>query len=39
MRNNPNQDLVNITAYANLGQIPSICLQDIEQNSDINQGP
>ena len=41
MLNNPNLDLVNINAYANFGQIPSICSQDIERerNSDINQGP
>ena len=38
---NPNQDLVNINAYAKFGQILSICSQDIErkQNSDLNQGP
>ena len=38
--NNPNPDLVKINAYAKFDQIPSICLQDIEQkqNSD-NQGP
>ena len=41
MRNNPNLDLVNINAYAKLGQIPSIRAQDIvwKQNSDINQEP
>ena len=41
MHNNPNLDFVNINAYAQFGQIPSICSQDIErnQNSDINQGP
>ena len=41
MRNNPNLNLVNMNAYAKLGQIPSIHSQDIEQkqNSDINQGP
>ena len=40
-RNNPNLDLVNTNAYANFGQLPFICVQDIErkQNSDINQGP
>ena len=50
MCNNTNLDLVNINAYAKLGQIPSICSQDTEwkqisditerkQNSDINQVP
>ena len=39
--NNPNLELVNINAYANFGQNPSICSQDTEwkQNSDFNQGP
>ena len=39
--NNPNQDLVHVSAYAKFGKIPPICSQDIEwkQNSDINQGP
>ena len=38
---NPNLDVVNINAYAKIGQIPSICSKDIEQkwNSDIDQGP
>ena len=38
--NNPNLDVVNINAHAKLGQMPSICSQDIERkrNSDINQG-
>ena len=40
-RNNRNLDLVNTNAYAKFGQLPYICVQDIErkQNSDINQGP
>ena len=40
MCNNPNLDLVNINAYAEFGQIPSIRSQDIEQkrNSDKNHG-
>ena len=39
--NNPNLDLVNINAYAKVGQLPSIRSQDIEwkRNSDIIQGP
>ena len=38
--NNPNQDLVNITAYTKFGQNLSINSKDIERrkNSDINQG-
>ena len=38
--NNPNQDLVNISAYKKFG-ILSICFPVIErkQNSDKNQGP
>ena len=38
---NPNEDLVNVNAYANFGLIPSVRSQDIEQkrNSDDNQGP
>ena len=38
MCNNPNLDLVNINAYAQFCQNPSIPSQDIErkQNSDIN---
>ena len=41
MRNNPIQQLPNINAYANFGQIPSTGSQDTERkwNSDINQGP
>ena len=41
MCNNSNLDLVNINAYAKLGQIPSICSQDIEQKQtfDNNQRP
>ena len=37
--NNPNLDIVNINAYAKLGQIPSIHSQVIERkrNSDINE--
>ena len=40
MGNNPNLALVNINAYAKLGQNPSIRSQNIEQkqNSDLNQG-
>ena len=40
MRNNPNLDLVNIIAYAKLGQIPSIRSQAIEwkQNTDNTKG-
>ena len=40
-RNNPNLDLVNINAYAKFGQLPYICVQDIERNQtfDITQGP
>ena len=30
--NNPNGDLININAYTNLGENPSICSQDTEQN-------
>ena len=39
--NNPNLDVVDINAYAKIGQIPSIRSQDIErkQNYDINQRP
>ena len=39
--NNPKLDLVNVDAHKKIGQILSICSQDIEQkqNSDINQGP
>ena len=33
MLNNPNLDLVNINAYANFGQIPSIRSQDIGQKT------
>ena len=33
---NPSLDVVNINAFAQFGQIPSICSQDID--SDINQG-
>ena len=38
MRNNSNLDLVSSNAYAELGQIPSICSQDTEwkQNLDNN---
>ena len=42
--NNPNLDLVNMNAYIKLGEIMSICSQDIERkrnfegNSDIIQG-
>ena len=41
MCNIPNLDIVNINAYAKLGQILSIRSLDIEgkRNSDINQGP
>ena len=41
MQNNRNLDVVNIKKYANSGQIPSICSQDIERkrNADIIQGP
>ena len=41
MGNTPNLALVNINAYAKLGQNPSICSQNIEQkqNYDINQRP
>ena len=37
--NYPNIDLVNMHAYIKLGEILSICFQDIEQkrNSDVNQ--
>ena len=44
MRNNPNQDLVNINAYTHFGKRFLFCSQDIErkrnseQNSDTNQG-
>ena len=39
--NTPNLDLVNINAHLKVGQIMSICSQDIErkQNSDISQEP
>ena len=39
--NNPELDVVNINAYAKLGQNPFIYSQDIERkrNSDIIQGP
>ena len=41
MGNNPKLDLVNVDVHTKLGQILSICSQDIErkQNSDVNQGP
>ena len=35
MCNNPNLDILNVNAQAKLGQIPSICSQDIEQNQNI----
>ena len=37
---NPNLDIVNMNANIKLGEIQSICSQDIEQkrNSDVNQG-
>ena len=43
MRNNSNQDLVNMNADIKLGEILSVCFQEQEQNfvrtSDISQGP
>ena len=41
MCNNPKLDLVNMNAYIKLGEILSICSQDIErkQNLGVNQGP
>ena len=41
MCNNPNVDLVNMNAYMNIGEILSICSQDIERkgNFGVNQGP
>ena len=38
---NPDQELVNINAYANFGQIQSIFSPAIERkrNSEVNQGP
>ena len=39
--NNPKLDLVNMNAYIKIGEILSICSQDIErkQNFGVNQGP
>ena len=41
MCNNPNVDLVNMNAYIKLGEILSICSQDMERkrNFSENQGP
>ena len=41
MGNNPKLDLVNVDMHTKIGQILSICSQDIERkrNSDVNQGP
>ena len=39
MCNNLNLGLVNINAYIKFGEILSICSQDIEQKSGVNQGP
>ena len=36
MCNNSNQDLVSINAYAKLGQIPSICSEDIEWKKNLD---
>ena len=40
MGNNPKLGLVNVDVHTKLGQILSICSQDIERkrNSDVNQG-
>ena len=39
--NNPKLDLVNVDAHKKIGNILSICSQDIDrkQNSHVNQGP
>ena len=37
--NHPNLHLVNINAYTEFDRNPQINSQDIEQNSDVNQGP
>ena len=37
--NNPLLDLVNVDVHRKFGQVLSICSQDIERNSDVNQGP
>ena len=41
MCNNHTEDLVNMNAYINFGEILSICSQDIQRklNFGINQGP
>ena len=41
MCNDINLDLVNINAFAQFGENPSICSEDIEwkRNSDLTQGP